>query len=839
MMNKTLISLALLTSPVISMAETVYSDANVRFSLISDGAVRMEYAPDGAFTDEKSFLAVNRQYPDVKADVRTDGDSVIITTSKMRISYLKGSGKFSPTNLKISSPADAGFSYQWRPGDVQKGNLLGTYRTLDNYNGRINDDTHQPMPIEDGLLARDGWTLIDDSKNLLFDGDKDWDWVKERPSQDVQDWYFLAYGNDYKSALGDYTRFAGKMPLPPRYAFGFWWSRYWLYSDNELRDLIADFKAYDIPLDVLVIDMDWHYTEPGKGGWTGFTWNRSLFPDPAGLLKFIKDNNLQITMNLHPADGIAAYEEQYADVAKGMGIDPSSKETIPFEASSKRFMSNWFEHILRPQQEMGVDFWWLDWQQWPNDKKIPSLSNTWWLNYAFFSEMERNSSRRPMLYHRWGGLGNHRYQIGFSGDADITWESLDFQPYFNSTASNVLYGYWSHDIGGHHRGIGRIEPEMYIRWMQFGALSPILRAHSTKMTELKKEPWNFDKEHSSILRDIIRQRYDMSPYIYTMARKAHDTGVSICRPMYYDYPDAQEAYDFANEYMFGDDILVMPITSPMQGRYSRAKIWLPAGNDWFEMQTGTLLKGGRIVERDFQLDEYPVYVKAGSVIPMSYGLDNLRDNDAPYTINLYPGGDGECSIYEDNGNDKGYENGYATTKVTSRWVGNDLKVTIEPRKGKYEGMPSKRVIDLRLNSMAPPASVKVNGKETPFTYDGNSLHVDIKSAAMDCSKRREITVSYPSREKAEITDGTIARFRHVQKAALGLKNRNAWIVMKEPLANLESAGRLMTYHPEKFTATLDEFNRNFKRLPEILKENELDDDTRTWFLNEVNYSNDK
>ncbi len=830
-----LVSLALLAAPFTSMAGVVYSDPNVRFSLISDGSVRMEYAPDGAFTDDKSFLAVERDYPDVKADVSTTGDSVIITTSKMRLAYKKGSGRFTPSNLRITSAPQAAFKFAWKPGDKQKENLLGTYRTLDNYNGRINDETHQPMPIEDGILAKDGWTFIDDSSNLLFDGDKDWDWVKERPSADVQDWYFMAYGKDYKQALHDYTLFAGQMPLPPRYAFGFWWSRYWLYSDNELRNLVDDFKTYDIPLDVLVIDMDWHYTEPGKGGWTGYTWNRSLFPDPEGLLKYIGDNNLQITMNLHPADGIAAYEEQYADVAKGMGLDPASKETIPFEASSKNFVNNWFDHILRPQQDMGVNFWWLDWQQWPNDTKIPSLSNTWWLNYLFFSDMERNGDKRPMLYHRWGGLGNHRYQIGFSGDADITWESLDFQPYFNSTASNVLYGYWSHDIGGHHRGIERIDPEMYVRWMQFGAMSPILRAHSTKQAALKKEPWNFDKEHFEILRGIIRQRYEMSPYIYTMARKAHDTGVSICRPMYYDYPEAQEAYDFANEYMFGDDILVMPITAPMEGNYSKAKVWLPAGNDWYELHTGTLLKGGQTVEREFALDEYPIYVKAGSVIPMTYGLENLRANDNPYTINVYPGGDGSFTLYEDNGNDKNYERNFATTEITSAWHGNTLNVTVAPRKGKYEGMPSERSIDLRLNSMAPPTSVKLNGKEIPFTYDGNTLCVNIETAPMSCSKKREFAITYPSRQAAEITDGTLARFKHMQKGALALKNRNAWIVMKEPLANLESAGRLISYHPEKFATVMEEFNRNYKRLPELLQANDLDSETCKWFLEEINY----
>ena len=497
----------------------------------------------------------------------------------------------------------------------------------------------------------------------------------------------MAYGHDYKKALKDFTRFAGRMPLPPRYAFGYWWSRYWCYSDNELRTLVKTFQNYNIPLDVLVIDMDWHYTEQGKGGWTGYTWNRSLFPNPAGTLKFIKDNNLQITMNLHPADGIRNYEEKYAEMKKWMGLPDNYNGNIDHVSSDKRYMTGWLNTILHPMEKQGVDFWWLDWQQHIYDNKMSKLHNTWWLNYTFFTDMERNRETRPMLYHRWGGLGNHRYQIGFSGDSDITWNSLDFQPYFNSTASNVLYGYWSHDIGGHHFGIGRIEPEMYIRWMQFGMLSPILRTHSTKNEALKKEPWMFDNEQCNILRNCIKTRYDLSPYIYSMARKAYEEGLSICRPMYYDYPEAKEAYEFRNEYMFGDQMLVMPITQPMQGQYSVVKVWLPEGNDWYEWHTGTTLKGGQVVERRFALDEYPIYIKSGAIIPMSYNLKNLRSNDSAYTINLFPGQGGEFSLYEDNGNDKHYATEYATTHLKSTFEGNELVLRIAPRQGNYKEMP--------------------------------------------------------------------------------------------------------------------------------------------------------
>ena len=179
---------------------------------------------------------------------------------------------------------------------------------------------------------------------------------------------------------------------------------------------------------------------------------------------------------------------------------------------------------------------------------------------------------RALIYHRWGGLGNHRYQVGFSGDSVISWTSLAYQPYFTATASNVLYGYWSHDIGGHMfpddmpESERHIDPELYVRWMQFGAFSPILRTHSSKEAGLRKEPWRFSPEVFAALRQIIDLRYAMAPYIYTASREAYDSGISLMRPLYYAWPDEAKAYDAGNEYMFGDDMLVVAGRTADEGR---------------------------------------------------------------------------------------------------------------------------------------------------------------------------------------------------------------------------------------------------------------------------------
>ena len=833
---------AIATCAVAQNQNIAYQDQNVRFTVITDGAIRMEYTPDGQFLDSKSFIAVDRSYPAAAYKVKNTPKTVTISTDRFVLSYTKGSGMFNEKNLRISStktkrktdgkqkannPYTTSFS--WHPGLKDNANLKGTYRTLDGYDGDTNLDSHK-MPLEDGLLSRNGWTFIDDSNGYVFD-DSDWQWVSHRPNEGkTQDWYFLAYGHDYKKALRDYTEFAGKVPLPPRYAFGYWWSRYWTYSDNELRNLVTKMHNYDIPLDVLVVDMDWHYAEPSRGGWTGYSWNRRLFPSPKGFLQWAKQQNLQTTLNLHPADGIKPDEDCYPAMAQWMGMNPDEKKTIEWTASDKHFMQGWYEKVLHPMEKDGVDFWWLDWQQWGNDKQFPNLSNTWWINYTTFTDMERNRDTRPMLYHRWGGLGNHRYQIGFSGDAIISWKSLDFQPYYNSTASNVLYGYWSHDIGG-HMGADSINPEMYIRWMQFGAFSPVLRTHSTKNAGLNKEPWVFADKERDIIRDIIKQRYSLAPYIYTMARHAYDTGVSLCRPMYYDYPDTKEAYSNRNEYMFGDNFLVYPITKPMNNGVSEQNVWLPAGCDWYELSSGTMLKGGQNVERRFLLDEYPVYIKAGSIIPQYGDVKNLRNNNEAVTVTVYPGNvNTQFDMYEDNGNDKQYATAYATTQLSSTHSADgSLCVKIGARKGEYSGMPSHRQFRLKLVASAVPEKVTVDGKQTDFEYDGNKLSLLVNIPETDCSKEKVVEISY-AKDAPVLTDGLIGKFRHIQQNCVAMKYRNPAIVFAEPLGTMESAGIAMTYNPEKQKQIVETFRTNYGSLADILKQNGIEGEDAKKFM---------
>ena len=825
-------------------ASIVNSGNDVRFTILTDGAIRLEWDANGNFNDLSSFTIVNRNLPTPRFKTTRKSGWLTISTDKMILRYKEGSGKFTASNLTIDSPSKKGF--KWNPSVKQSANLKGTSRTLDLFDGDWHYRDKYTMEIEDGIVSRDGWTLIDDSGSFLFD-DSDWSWVTTRENTNAQDWYFMAYEHDYKAALKDYSLIAGKTPLPPRYAFGYWWSRFWSYSDKEMRTLVNDYRKYNLPIDVLVVDMDWHRIDsiisPNRDEfgemkwWTGWSWNTELFPDPEKFLQWTKKEKLRTTLNLHPASGIAPFEDQYQEFAKKMNFDTSTGRNIPYQGSNKKFMTNLFDVVLTPMEKWGVDFWWLDWQQWLNDKDVDGLSNTWWINYVFFTHMERNSDKRPLLYHRWGGLGNHRYQIGFSGDAIISWKTLEFQPYFTSCASNVLYGYWSHDIGGHDFLPGQekpLDPELHTRWMQYGVYTPILRTHSTKNKYLTKEIWNFKGDFFDAQYEAIKQRYRLVPYIYTMARKFYDDGLALCRPMYYEYPENEEAYDFKYQYMFGDDMLIAPISSPMTDGESTVKVWLPQDSQWYEWNSGTLLNGGQIAERKFTIDQYPVYIKAGAIIPMyDDTVNNLTDQPDMIHLTIFPGAEGEARLYEDEGNDNNYSENYAFTNYSTTKKGNSMLVNISAREGKYNNNPETRDYLLKMVGSAVPVKVLANGKEVDFNYVGEELTLEIPLGELACDAAHQIEIVYPE-NTPEINDGLVGQFKRLTKATTELKARNPVVLIPAEIGQLEQRSIMLEYYPQNFNELIRNFKDGYKNLPHYIDAMPyMDADMKSWYKSEI------
>jgi alpha-glucosidase (family GH31 glycosyl hydrolase) len=831
--------------------KAVIIHGNARFTVLTPQLIRMEWAADGKFEDHASLVFLNRRLPVPKftANQAAQGN-VTIKTIALELNYHpapNSDGKFTADNLEIKFTLN-GQPVAWHPGMPETGNLMGTTRTLD---GALGSKTKEP--IGPGLVSRDGWTVVDDSTRPLFDSadfsfvkgeNSPWPWVMQRPAGDRQDWYFFGYGHDYKQALNDYTKVAGSIPLPPRFAFGTWWSRYWAYSDQEFEDLVRGFRNNDVPLDVLVIDMDWHPTFGPSGtehpldqsghskGWSGYSWNKLLFPDPTQFLKNIHAEGLKTTLNMHPASGVQPWEDAYPAMARAMGIDPATEKYVPFDITNKKFATNYMNLLHHPLEKQGIDFWWLDWQQEANTQ-TPGVNPTWWLNYVHFTDQAREG-KRPLLFHRWGGLGNHRYQIGFSGDTISVWESLAFQPWFTATAANVGYAFWSHDIGGHMPGA--VDPELYTRWLQFGAFSPILRTHTTKNPDSERRIWAYPEPYSDIMRSTFHLRYALLPYIYTEARRTYDTGVAFLHPLYYDWPEADDAYTNKNEYVFGQQMIVNPVVAPgdqVTGLVNES-VWLPPG-EWIEWPTGAQIKGPATVKRNFSIRQTPVYVRAGAIVPeappMQYSNQKPLD---PLVVNVFPLADGQSSrytLYEDAGDSRAYQHNEAVrTELSSSEKGSELTIVIAAAKGSYKGMPTARAYEVRLPDDWPPASVTVNGRAlsysphegaTGWRFEGNTLTTIISVPKTSVAQTVTIRVTRSADLFARRADlngfaGAMTRLREAYDAL-----NQTWPIAWSPdeLIDVMQAGDRLTYYPEQAGEQLTHYRAVLPQA--IAKVNEL------------------
>ena len=556
--------------------------------------------------------------------------------------------------------------------------------------------------------------------------------MAEPVDKDALDWYFMGYGHQYKKALADYVRVAGRQPMPPLYILGYWYSKYQRYTSDEFMQIADDVKRNQIPMDVMIFDMDWH-----TAGWTGWTWDRTAIPDPEGLIDFMHRRGLKVALNLHPADGVDDDEDYFQEVRQDMGLDTSA-HVVPWNLSDGRFYHTMFNRIIRARERQGVDFWWLDWQQNLTSKYVDGLGETFWCNHVFYNDMRLNRpDHRPVIFHRWGGLGSHRYPIGFSGDSFTTYGTLAFQPYFTATASNVCFGYWGHDLGGHQQ-TGPNDPEIYLRWMQFGVFTPIFRTHATNWPGIERRIWKYD--NFPLLLETVRLRYRLMPYIYTAARQAYDTGVSICRPLYYDWPEDNNAYSYEDEYLFGDDILVAPVVTPSgdDGRASR-RTWLPEGR-WFDVCRNVVRDGGRTLTDSYTLPEIPYFYRAGAVIANYPPMLNLNERPDRLILQVVPGADGKGTLYEDENDTEGYRRGLFTT-TTFTHQGSTL--TVEPRQGQFPGMPAERAYTVEFLATSRPQAVTVNGQRLQngsWNYDEALRKVSVFIPSTPCDERLTITL---------------------------------------------------------------------------------------------------
>jgi alpha-glucosidase (family GH31 glycosyl hydrolase) len=796
--------------------KAIVTSGNVRFTVLTPQLIRMEYSPVASFRDSATLAFLNRNLPVPPFTTQNINGGTIIKTGSLVLSY-SGTGAFDSNNLNVSLQLN-GNTVTWNMGSQPTGNLLGTIRTLDDINGGTSLYCPSMSPDDEytnhctlGVLSRDGWAIYDDSESATWDNDPKWPWFQppatsgscnvsynnridcnpgDGNQQDCekkgccyapdlklgvpwcffsgpaettyQDIYFFGYGHNYVQALQDFTSLSGPIPTFPRYIFGPQYSRWHAYNEVDEVTIVEEYyEGLGIPLDVLVLDMDWHYTynrggppcNPNVNGWTGYTWDRTLFPNPARFLTWAHSRGLHITNNMHPAAGVQCSEQYYPEFATSMGVDPNSNATVAYAIQNKTYSTNFFEIVLKPLSNQGaangIDYWWIDYQQ-GESTVAPGINPTFWVNYVFSTAASWwGASTRPLIMARWGGLGNHRMStIGFSGDVTTSWDSLAFQPYFTSTASNVGF-FWSHDLGGF---AGQPDPELYVRWIQWGLFSNLLRTHCYGKQiggGDTRDIWEYPAYYFNIMRDAFILRSRLVPYIYTQHALSYNTGVGLLRPMYYAYPEDDEAYHFPTQYMFGDTFIVSPVLAPNPGNnLTEVSLWLPSGV-WIEYNSGKVFTGPISVNRSYTLFEIPAFVPSGAIIPMRSDIDRPAIGSAQQIpqilrIDAFPYQSTQTTaavMVEDDGVSTSYEAGSnVTTTFNLQTTAETVTVTIGAAVGPgFAGQATQRAYQINLVGAWPATSVQFNGASIPYiesppdnyfassfwTYDPSTLTVSL------------------------------------------------------------------------------------------------------------------
>ena len=719
----------------------IFEQNGMRISLILPTVVRVEREN---FTDLPTQTVICRDFGNIDYKLVEEKNVIRVRTASAEFILGKKTGELVSAILADGS----------RVKPCEEDILPGTYRTLDNANGGVK--------LERGITSRSGVSFLDDSQSLLLDTDGN-----ILPREKCSDIYYFASGRDYLAQLRDFFKLTGEVPLIPKFALGNWWSRYRAYTQEEYRALMQTFIDKKLPITVATIDMDWHWTDvvkrfgpdakpaPARSveesfynmalpGWTGYSWNTELFPDHIELLNWLHEKGFKVPLNIHPSQGVRFFENVYTDMCHALGRDPEKKEPILFDPTDREFMRAYFDVLHRPLEEEGVDFWWIDWQQGKNTK-IPGLDPLWALNHYHTADSARDGCR-PLILSRYAGLGSHRYPLGFSGDTIVTWESLDFQPYFTNSAANAGYTWWSHDIGGHTHGVQN--DVLYLRWLQYGVFSPINRLHSSNSEYMGKEPWKRCYAVEMVAENFLRLRHKLIPYLYTAAYRTHKDGEPICQPMYYRY-DCPEAYRVKNQYIFGGQLIVAPITEPLDSRLHLAcvEVWLPEGR-WTDIFNGRVYEGGRMVKMYRDIDSIPVLAPAGAILPMYQGADtNDLSLDQPLELHVWRG-NGSYELYEDDGETTAYKKGkYAITSFRLCESEDTLRLEITPPKDSFGLLPKEREIyvkfrdidreDMRIVLSDEPVVVEISGIRSRKTATKEEMRVNLITRVQGSNTKKD------------------------------------------------------------------------------------------------------
>jgi len=638
-----------------------------RFTILSERLIRLEYSANGEFVDEPTELIINRRFPKPHFEVKEDNHHLEIKTPYFKLSYDKEKPITKSKYLKVNIGSS---DKNWYYNHVEAKNYSS------------------PVMIENGkvesgksLYSLDGFVSIDDSDGPILEKTGTFR-ANDNPHIDI---YLFVYLKDFQACLKDYFTLTGYPTLIPRFALGNWWNRNEEYNDNSLKELVDNFEQHQIPLSVILLDKDWHIrTYKGKDHLkTGFTFNKQLFSVPYEMISYLHSKGIRVGLNINPSEGLYNIDEYYEKAVAY--LTPDENGVIPFNALDPKWIDVYLKMYIHPLDALGVDFFWLDYYDAKRNQSMHLLK------YYQFNDMNRNYKRRPMVLGYSTNIAGHRYPVLYAGKTEVSWDSLKQIPLFNANASNMGISFFSHDIGGYFKGIE--DNELYIRYVQLGTFSPILKFGVDKGVYYKREPWRWGIKTLGIASDYLRLRHKLLPYLYSEAYKYHKEGIPMVRPLYYTAPEMYDDPIYKDEYYFGSQLFITPIVKNKDYVMNRVvhRFYMPTGV-WYDFFTGKKFPGDRNYTTFYKDQNYPVFAKAGSIIPMGIN-ENINDTTPPKNmeIHFFPGISNEYLLYEDDGISRLYQKGYyLLSKIEYNYLPNNYTVIIRPIEGKSGIVPEKR-----------------------------------------------------------------------------------------------------------------------------------------------------
>ena len=672
--------------------ENIVLFKDFRISVLKDGIIRIEKDTQHKFNDFPTQKVLYRNFKKVAYSSYIIDEYLVIELRKYKL-YFNGILEESYILYKDEKIALDNIC-----------NLGGTYETVDGMDGEVQTIPGVNYQIGLGICSTNGVAILDDSDSYCFDDEMNF---SHKNSSEL-DLYVFFYPLDYINAVKNFFEISGYPPMLPKYVFGNWWSRFYAYSHESYVYLMDKYAKENIPFTIATVDMDWHYSpsngrnlmtdldmsrdefldeegnyyckhwndsNPWSIGWTGYTWNKKLFADYEQFLKDLRARGLHVTLNLHPADGVAFYEDMYERCAAKVGFDTSKKETIPFDLIDDDYRKMFFEEITNYYEDKGVDFWWIDWQQ-GSFSKFPGLTPMWLCNHYFYQNRAKRTNR-PLILSRCCGAGGHRYPLGFSGDSFQTFDSLKYLVKTTSMATNIGFTYWSHDIGGHMHGVK--DGDLYLKFIQFGVFSPVMRIHSACNEPFSKEPDLYLNGYGEMSNKWLRLRHKMIPYLYSYSLQTSKDGRGLIEPIYYHYPKDKLCFEYKDgQYFFAKDLLVAPYVERKDANdINRKKVYFPTGT-YYDLKYGYKYCGRKEVEIIRETGDMPVFIKEGAFFVLdnnNYGneVSNPKELEIITTT-----GNGKYVLVEDDQN-KTIKTSFVNNKKDST-----IKIKITGAKNLYQ-----------------------------------------------------------------------------------------------------------------------------------------------------------